>query len=329
MDDKINYLYIMGASHSGSTLLTLLLNAHPEITTIGELDTHGIGNLDGYRCSCRSLLMECPFWQKVRARMTRYRPDFDLTNMGTHLTAASGGLLQRLIGAEYRGPVLEAVRDIALQCFPEFKRAFADFSLNSVALVKVLMELTGAKVFADSSKLPHRLKFLLRIPSFDVKVLHIVRDGRAVALTYMDQDRFADASDPSLRRGGRGLSANTPYALSESMERSAEEWRRELQAAEHLLAGMDPSRWVRVHYEDLCRNTDGTLTRIFEFAGVDSSRRIPDFRRAEHHIIGNGMRLDTTSEIRLDERWKTVLNPEHLKIFDGVAGKTNRRYGYC
>jgi hypothetical protein len=328
MEDKINYLYIMGASHSGSTLLTMLLNSHPEMTTIGELDTHGIGKLDGYRCSCRSLLTECPFWQQVREQMARYRPDFNLADMGTHLATGSRGWIRRLIGAEYHGPVLEAIRDLALGCSPTFRRAFAQFSRNSETLVKVLMELTGAKVFVDSSKLPHRLKFLLRVPAFDIKVIHIVRDGRAVALTYTDQDQFADASDPSLRRGGRGISAKTPYTLSESMERSAEEWRRGIRAAEHLLATLDRSRWLQVHYEDLCRDTEGTLTRIFEFAKVDPGRRNPDFRRAEHHIVGNGMRLDATSEIRLDDRWKTALSPENQAIFDTIAGKTNRRYGY-
>jgi hypothetical protein len=44
--------------------------------------------------------------------------------------------------------------------------------------------------------------------------------------------------------------------------------------------------------------------------------------------VGNGMRLDTSSEIQLDERWREVLGPEELATFDQVAGDVNRRLGY-
>ena len=35
--DMTDVVYIMGHGYSGSTLLTFLLGAHPEIATIGEL----------------------------------------------------------------------------------------------------------------------------------------------------------------------------------------------------------------------------------------------------------------------------------------------------
>jgi hypothetical protein len=61
---------------------------------------------------------------------------------------------------------------------------------------------------------------------------------------------------------------------------------------------------------------------------VDPAQTSADFRSVEHHVLGNGMRLDPTSEIRLDQRWKSVLSPADLPVFDSVAGKLNRRYGY-
>ena len=42
---------------------------------------------------------------------------------------------------------------------------------------------------------------------------------------------------------------------------------------------------------------------------------------AEHHVVGNGMRLDTTSQVSLDERWRLVLTEEELEIFDREAVK--------
>ena len=38
-------VYILSPSYSGSTLLTFLLNTHPEIATIGELKAQALGNL--------------------------------------------------------------------------------------------------------------------------------------------------------------------------------------------------------------------------------------------------------------------------------------------
>jgi hypothetical protein len=179
----------------------------------------------------------------------------------------------------------------------------------------------------DSSKLAHRLKFLLRIPEFNVRVIHLIRDGRAVALTYMRQDEFADSNQPSLRRGGRGTAAQAT-ADSLPMTKAAREWRRCLEAAEHVLAGLDRSRWMQVRYEELCGDLEGTLRRIHGFLGTDCTRTAALFRDVENHVIGNGMRLDTTSRVRLDERWRTELTEQDLRAFDDVAGGMNRRYGY-
>jgi len=112
------------------------------------------------------------------------------------------------------------------------------------------------------------------------------------------------------------------------MERAAHEWRQCNEEAEHALRRMDRSRWMEVRYEELCTNPDATLDRVFTFLGLDPERRIRDFRSVEHHVVGNGMRLDGTSEIRLDERWREVLTEQDLRTFNAVAGDMNRRYGY-
>ena len=89
------------------------------------------------------------------------------------------------------------------------------------------------------------------------------------------------------------------------MADAAREWRRSNEEAEHVLAGLDRSRWIEVRYEEVCADPKGTLRRIFDFLGLDPSRWVQGFRSVEHHVVGNGMRLDSTSEIRPDERWKT------------------------
>lgn len=83
-----------------------------------------------------------------------------------------------------------------------------------------------------------------------------------------------------------------------------------------------------VRYESLCAEPETTLTRIFEFFGLDPMRVELDFRSVEHHILGNSMRLGSSSDIRLDEKWRSQLTDADLNIFDRIAGKFNRRLGY-
>ena len=91
---------------------------------------------------------------------------------------------------------------------------------------------------------------------------------------------------------------------------------------------LDKSQWIKVRYEDLCKDTENILGRLFRFLSLDPDKRVHDFRSVENHVVGNGMRLDTTSEIRLDERWRENLKDQDLRIFNDVAGEMNRRYGY-
>jgi len=62
-------------------------------------------------------------------------------------------------------------------------------------------------------------------------VIRLIRDGRAVALTYMDPAGFADAKDPSLRAGGMGGDRRREKL---TMAQAAREWRRSNEEAEHV-----------------------------------------------------------------------------------------------
>ena len=327
MGAKIDYIYILGASHSGSTLLAMLLNAHPEITTIGETSPGRLGDCDTYRCSCGTLIRECAFWNNVTQRMRQRHPDFSVDNFGTKFELAESPFINRVLNMEHRGTLFELARDTVLRCSRRWQRRWTEITARCYDLASAVLAESSGRVLVDSSKIAHRLKFLLQARDFNIKVIHLVRDGRAVALTYMRQDEFADSREPALRRGGRGMEAEAPGA-SLPMKKAANEWLRCLKSAEHLLAGLDKSRWIQVRYEELCSETGETLARLFAFLGLGPKEYERDFRAVENHVIGNGMRLDSTSEVVLDERWKSVLTEEELRVFEREAGWMNRRYGY-
>lgn len=322
---RIRLVYILAASHSGSTLLTMLLGAHPEICTVGELKATSLGNEERYLCSCRKRIRECPFWMGISRDMAIRGFSFDITNAGTDFKTMASSYVRRLLSPLHRGPALEKIRDLALNLSPTWRTRLPQIQAVNATLMECVLERTGKKVIVDSSKVGIRLKYLLRNPSLDVKIIRLLRDGRAVALTYVDPAQYADAKDPNLRGGGMGGTRDNERL---TIAAAAHEWRRSNEEAEIILHPMDRSRWIETRYENLCIDTVDTLNRLFSFIGVDPAKATTDFRSIEHHVIGNGMRLDSTSDIRFDTRWQTALHSPNLEIYKSVAGKMNERFGY-
>ncbi len=319
-------VYILAASHSGSTLLAMLLGAHRDACSVGELTLlpHAMGDVDRYSCSCGALIRECTFWRRVSEAMDQCGFAFDIGNACTAYRSIDAPYVSRLLRPLHRGRLMEILRDVGLQLSPAWRKRLPVVQQRVAALVASIQDITGASVVVDSSKSAVRLKYLLRNPDLDVKVIRLIRDGRGVALTYTNPGDYADANDPDLRGGGHGRPGEQPRA----MHVAASEWLRCNQAAEAVLARLAPSEWHTVRYEELCTDTDNALGGICEFLDMNPSQFITPFRSAEHHVVGNGMRLDSSSDIRLDDRWRTILTAQDLQQFDDVAGSMNRRYGY-
>jgi hypothetical protein len=318
-------VYILAPSHSGSTLLAMLLGRHPELCSVGELKATNLGDVTRYRCSCGELILTCRFWQRVSEEMKCRGFEYSVTAAGTDLRSGMTPWVLRLLRPLHRGPILEAMRDAALNLSSGWRQRLPEIKSRNAALATTILKLSGKKALVDSSKIGIRLKYLLRTPELDVKVVRLIRDGRGVALTYTNPANFADARDASLREGGMGGDRRDQRL---SIAEAAREWRRSTEEAEHIVHSLGRERAIEVRYEDLCRAPDETLRPVFQFVGVDPTAMALDFRNTEHHVIGNGMRLDSDNQIKLDERWRTSLSRQELDVFDAVAGPLRRRLGY-
>lgn len=323
--NSVRLIYILAASHSGSTLLSMLLGSHPDVCTVGEIKLGALGNVEEYLCSCRIPIRVCPFWIAVGREMERRGHPFDIARAGTDIMRIESRYVRFLLRPLYRGSRWEKARDAALFLSPAWRTGLKRVQARNLAFLETLRSVTGRNVVVDSSKIGIRLKYLLGIPGLDVRVVRLVRDGRAVSLSYMDPATFADAADPRMRGGGIGGSREGERL---PIREAALEWKRSNEEAEAMLRDLPSDRWIESRYEDLCRRPDAVLGRIFRFAGVRAEPKIQNFRDREHHVIGNGMRLDATGEIRLDERWRHTLSPADLGIFEDAAGAMNRKLGY-
>ncbi|HFE38584.1 MAG TPA: sulfotransferase [Gammaproteobacteria bacterium] len=292
----------MSPSYSGSTLLTFLLANHPRISTIGELKASAIGDIDAYICSCGEKFTECSFWQQVIEAMRQRGRDFSLDHFGTHFRSSSP-IIDRILRATVRGRLFENMRSLAMVLVPGCRAARDEILSQNKVFIEVVEAIQEANHFLDGSKDPIRLKHLEDAGLWDIRVIRLVRDGRGVANSYMNH-------------------------MGVSMEVAAKEWVLKCKEMNNVMAFIPADRVITVHYEDLCRDVEGALLDIFDFIGLDGNDLPSDFNHVEHHILGNSMRLRSSGEVSLDEKWRRMLSHKDLDIFYAVGGDVNSDLGY-
>ena len=144
----VKVVFIASLSHSGSTLLDLMLNAHPDVASVGELKQLGrFARLEKpnrrLRCTCGAdSLLTCEFWTKVSA----------LTK------AATGRTIGELNVEDYKDK--------------------AQFDEDNVALFQAIAAVSGKRYVVDSSKQVTRLALLLENPALDVYPIFLIRDPK-------------------------------------------------------------------------------------------------------------------------------------------------------
>ncbi|MEG3754548.1 hypothetical protein [Psychromonas arctica] len=322
---KQKLVYLAAASHSGSTMTAMLLGAHPDLCSVGELKAINLGDKNSYLCSCKKLVGECEFWEGVAEKMATKGHDFCISDAKTDIRTGATPYMLKLLGPLVRSPLMEFIRDSLLTLSPVWRKQLPFLQKRNADYARSIAEQAKVDTVVDSSKIGIRLKYLLKNPELDIKVIWVVRDGRGVSLAYKNPSEFADAKNPKLRGGGAGKTQEQGRGI----EIGAHEWVRCNQETEAVLATMSKNNWIRVHYEDICNNTEQTLDTLFNFIGVDPAKKRLDFKTVEHHVVGNGMRLDDSEVIQLDDRWKILLSEDELQTYYQVTGNYHGHLGYA
>jgi hypothetical protein len=278
------YVFLASSPYSGSTLLSFLLAAHPQVATISDVSgTRRVGHMDTFGCSCGELMRSCPFWAQLRERAAAHgMADLDLADFRAGFDTAGRGALHRIQARSLRWPALERARDRALAPLG-VPHAMREAAVRSWALANVVMDIAGADAFVDASKERLRIRYLERYLPVRPRVIHLVRDVRGVVESTL---RRAKRSDPA--------------------ERIARNWARTNRSIGQQLDELPADRRLRIRYEDLCRDVSGTLKQAFEFIGVDSAAELAPIGQGQH-MLGNQMRLVAPADVQLDERWREAL----------------------
>jgi hypothetical protein len=265
---------------------------------------------DDERCGCGQAFSACPFWPQVGQvafggwdrvdvdRVTRLRAQVDRARFLPLL--ASTPLQGRLQPAldEYVG---------------YYRRTYAAIS-----------QVSGNPVVIDSSK-HASLAFCLRSsPGVDLRVVHMVRDSRAVAYSW---GKVVDRPEAA----GSQMATYKPAS-------AALRWNLQNSALQLLSQLGTPT--LRVRYEDFVRAPAVTLSEIAAFAGLPSA---PDLGflgtdgpgrwwaelAATHTASGNPMRFTTGRvPIRYDATWQTAMLAGNRRTVTALTLPLLMRYGY-
>lgn len=302
MRDKPTMLYIMAPSYTGSTLLTFMLAAHRDISSIGELKATSMGNIDEYTCSCGELIKKCCFWKAVQEEMNDLDREFSLENFGTHFY--SDNLIhQKLLRATVKSKIFEKARELAISSLPECHRTYKKIIKQNTSFAEAVCKIQKGKVFLDGSKDPHRLLHLLKSEKLNLKTIYLIRDGRGASYSYMKH-----------------------YGVP--MDVAAKAWKKKQIECDRTAEYFNRNNLIIINYEEMCNQPQKTINDICIKFGIEPFNDVIDFGASEQHILGNAMRLNNSSEIRLDEKWRKELNAEELNTFNEIAGSINRQYGY-
>lgn len=299
------FVSIQTTAFSGATLLATLLAAHPEIATIGEMN--GLiarEDPESYLCSCGQRIKQCVFWQAVGSEMCKRGYPFDAANFDTEFALGGPRVVQHLRKRSFADPRLNAIRDALFAAWPFEARRIKRLVARNEALIESVLAVTGKHVFVDTSKDRLRLPLLHRFSALDLRAIHLVRDVRGVVASRLRRGAAIDARE------------------------AARQWAVLHERIRRTLSALPEDKRLRVGYETFCSDVRGMLAQLDRFCGVDPALRPADLWPEAHHIVGNAMRLSPSAEIRLDERWRSILSEDQLAAIRWGASSTSRQYGY-
>lgn len=299
--------YVAGTGRSGSTLLGNALGSWPGAVSVGEVKLgFRRGLVEDGLCGCRRAVRECPVWVSA-------------------LEATFGSVPTRGEAADLDARLAALVRT---RTVPGWLVGRAGDEADDVAdvlgrLIGALASASGSQVVVDSSKLPAYGTLLQRSPLLDVRVLHLVRDPRAVTWSWQ-----------------RAAASQQVTGFEEDMERfgtvkSSLMWLESSASVAALArrAGR-PARVVR--YEDLVSRPDEVLAEVATFVGLDPAATSAPLSgdgtlhlRESHAVAGNPNRVRSGPvALKRDDEWATRMPAGRRRLVSVLTAPRRRAHDY-
>lgn len=273
------FLFVVGCPRSGTTLLQRMLNCHPDLAVTN--DTHFIPRVVK-RWPLGSDPVLTPDLIEAVCRYHRF-PRLGIENEVYFDIASRSRRYSELVGKLYQRVAEDHGKSLAGEKTPDYCRHIP--RLHSL--------------------FPH------------AKFVHIIRDGRDVALSLLDW------AHESKGPGRLGLWKEEPVGLS------ALWWRWQVESG-YLDGGSLPSDlYLEVPYEGLVSEPRETLRRIVHFLGLPFAAEMEEYHkgrtRRDPELSAKKAWLPPTKGLR---NWRDQMAPSDVALFEAITGDLLVRLGY-
>jgi hypothetical protein len=265
--------FIVGCGRSGTTMLRLMLNAHPDV----------------------AIPAESQFIPTLVATWPRM-----ITRDGVDADAIVRSIGRRL---DHMGLDRKAVRDRLALLRDRTPRAVTE------CIFGIVTEAEGKPRWAD--KTPRHVEDMPTIAGVfpEARFIHIVRDGRDVALSFFER----------------------PFGPRDIWD-AARHWYRTVGAGVRDATSLDPDRYREVRYERLIEAPDAVMKELCDFVGLEPREEmlryferapewLPEKERANHPNITR----PPTKGLR---DWRIDMIQGDVEAFEVIAGPLLSQLGY-
>lgn len=271
-----SFPFIIGSGRSGTTLLRAMLDSHPE--------------------------MAIPFESYFTAELATLRDKYEKPG-GFDVDALLADLFEYERFHRW-GIGEETVRERLAAEAP------ADYAAAMRAVYACYAEMNGKVRYGD--KTPRYVEYVEVLAEVFPESLfvHIIRDGRNVACSYLDAE------------WGPG-----------SVEEAAQMWAYRVGAGRAGGSRLGPGRYMEVRYEDLVERTDAELRRVCDFIDLGFHpqmeryfERADDLLKGEHRPHRHqGLTRPPTKNVR---DWRVELSGDDVRAYEQIAGPLLSELGY-
>ena len=286
-------VFVLGTGRCGSTLVHEVLARHPDVGFMTNLDDLGVAP---------SAAWQNALWRRLPARVTR--------KGGARFAPTEGyRALAREVGPVFVEPVRDLVGEDATPWLRSRVREFFARRATRLDRPVFLHKLTGwPRAGLLDACLP------------EVVFVEIVRDGRAVANSWLQMDWWRGHLGPAGWHFGP-----LPPELEEVWLESGRSfpvlagigWRILEEAYDEARSLVPPERWIRVRYEDVVADPRGRFLELLTGMGLDWT---PEFEA--------GFARYQFSDRRA-EAFRSDLSAADCAAVESVVGKHLAGLGYA
>jgi len=292
---------LASSGRSGSTILERIMGQIEDIFPLGEVNHIWKRSfIENQLCGCGKPFKECDFWKEVVKKFIideKYDPQYIFK-------------LQRSVGR---------IRHLPILLFPKlrsykYKKLLYKYMKVLEKFYKIVDELSNHKILIDSSKLPTHA-FILYEMGFDIYLIHLVRDSRAVAYSWQRKKKRPE------------IYWRSGYMSRYNIIKSVQDWTLKNCLFEYLKKKIKHHKTVS--YEIFSKFPKSTVIELIKWLPINFSKDKINFfknekviylKKINHTVSGNPVRFKQGEiEIRPDIEWMRKMSLFKKSIVSGLT----------